>query len=165
MSLNSPNSLAVRLTSTSSEETQEFGHLLGEVLIQGDLLLLHGGLGAGKTTLVQGIASGAGYTGPVTSPTFALIHQYLGSQALLYHVDLYRLETPSEVESLGIEDILSEEAGALIVEWPERCPGLQDWDHLEITLTTNETDMRTIDLIPFGALLEERIKSIDWRTK
>ena len=160
MSLNSPNPLTIRFTSRSTEETQEIGRLLGNVLFSGDLLLLHGGLGAGKTTLVQGIASGAGYTGPVTSPTFALIHQYPGRTTLVCHADLYRLEAPSEVESLGIEDILSEQAGALVVEWPERYPGFQGWERLDITLTTNEGDTRTIDLMASGAAWKERIKSL-----
>ena len=104
--------------------TREFGVSLGRSLPAGTVILLEGDLGAGKTTLVQGIAGGLGIEDSVESPTFTLVNEYLTGRIPLYHLDLYRLE-PVEVEALHLEsywDGLEMDLGIVAIEWPERLP-------------------------------------------
>lgn len=102
---------------SSPEETEAAGEELGRRLIPGDLVLLKGELGAGKTTFVRGIARGIGSTAPVGSPTFQLVRVYPGRPQVA-HVDLYRVERSAELRDLGLEELL--DAGAVVVEWGER---------------------------------------------
>lgn len=107
-----------------AEATREFGGSLGRSLPAGTVILLEGDLGAGKTTLVQGIAEGLGIEDSVESPTFTLVNEYLTGRIPLYHLDLYRLE-PLEVEALHLEsywDGLEMDLGIVAIEWPERLP-------------------------------------------
>ena len=116
---------------TSPAGTEEAGQRLGERLRTGDVLLLSGELGSGKTTFVRGVARGAGSTAQVASPTFQLIRVYPG-RVQLAHVDLYRIENPSELDGLGFEELA--EQGAVVVEWGDRLdvPGaaLIEFEHL-----------------------------------
>lgn len=110
--------------SRSAEETGLVGEILGGLLAPGDVVLLHGDLGAGKTTLTQGIARGLAVTDFVQSPTFTLVAEHEGrfsnGQAVrLYHLDLYRLTSVEELDDLGWDDLLSS-ADVVVVEWPER---------------------------------------------
>jgi tRNA threonylcarbamoyladenosine biosynthesis protein TsaE len=98
-------------------ETEAAGENFGRGLRQGDLLLLNGDLGAGKTTFVRGVARGAGSTAHVSSPTFQLVRVYPG-RVQLAHVDLYRVEASTELGELGLEELLDQ--GAVIVEWGNR---------------------------------------------
>ncbi len=95
------------ITTQSAEETIAFGRTLAELLTPPKLVLLRGDLGAGKTTLVKGIAAAfeAAAEEDVTSPTFTLVHEYRGPRANLYHIDLYRIDTPRELETLGLDDL------------------------------------------------------------
>lgn len=104
----------------SGEAMQVFGVAFSRRLVSGDVVLLHGDLGAGKTTLTQGIAAGLGVHGPVQSPTFTLVQEHEGQQLKLYHLDLYRLDEPSELESIGYETYLEPVDGVSVIEWPER---------------------------------------------
>ncbi|MCH7482368.1 MAG: tRNA (adenosine(37)-N6)-threonylcarbamoyltransferase complex ATPase subunit type 1 TsaE [Chloroflexi bacterium] len=114
------------------EETQDLGRLLGAGAQVGDLFLLEGSLGAGKTTLAQGIAWGAGVTGYAHSPTFVIVHEYAG-RIPLYHVDLYRIEEGNlEAHDLGIEDMLAD--GACMVEWSEKAPAVFSADPLHVAI-------------------------------
>lgn len=102
---------------------REFGVRLGTVLGAGDVLLLTGELGAGKTTLMQGVAVGLGVLESVESPTFALIHEYFSGRVPFYHLDLYRLEEPEEVEALYLEgfwDGSERDLGVMAIEWCDR---------------------------------------------
>ena len=102
---------------------REFGVRLGIVLGAGDVLLLTGELGAGKTTLMQGVAVGLGVLESVESPTFALIHEYFSGRVPFYHLDLYRLEEPEEVEALYLEgfwDGSERDLGVMAIEWCDR---------------------------------------------
>jgi tRNA threonylcarbamoyladenosine biosynthesis protein TsaE len=109
------------LISRSEEETVEAGRQLAAKLRPGDVVLLSGPLGAGKTAFVRGLALGLGANpDDVTSPTFTLIQEYRGAAFALYHVDLYRLE-PHEVDDLGLDELMSGDA-IVAVEWPERLP-------------------------------------------
>ena len=99
---------------------QAFGRDFAARLAEGDVVLLHGDLGAGKTTLTQGIAAGLGVRDAVQSPTFTLAQEHRGKSLKLYHVDLYRLDDPSELESMGYETYLEPADGVTVIEWPER---------------------------------------------
>ncbi len=101
----------------SPAETEELGRRLGERLLVGDVVLLIGELGAGKTTFVRGVAVGTGSTAPVASPTFQLVRVYPG-RLQLAHVDLYRVENSSELRDLGLDELAGR--GAVVVEWGER---------------------------------------------
>jgi tRNA threonylcarbamoyladenosine biosynthesis protein TsaE len=105
----------------SESETIGAGRNLAATLQPGDVVLLTGALGAGKTAFVRGIAEGLGADpSQVTSPTFTLIQEYHGRRCTLYHVDLYRLE-PKDVDDLGLDELLAQE-GVTAIEWPERLP-------------------------------------------
>jgi tRNA threonylcarbamoyladenosine biosynthesis protein TsaE len=113
-----PNSI----TTHSEEETTAVGRELAATLSAGDVLLLYGDLGAGKTALVRGLAEGLGVSREdVSSPTFTLIQEYRGGRLTLFHVDLYRIEDPREVDELGLDDLAVD--GVLAIEWAERLPG------------------------------------------
>jgi len=107
------------------EETIRWGsEQMAPRLSAGMILALTGDLGAGKTHLVKGIARGLGYQGEVTSPTFTLLHEYLGGRLTLYHLDLYRIQGAQEAIRFGVEDYLPAAEGVTIVEWPERIQSL-----------------------------------------
>lgn len=103
-------------------ETEAFGRRLAALLRPGDVVALQGSLGAGKTTLARGILRGLGYEGDVASPTFPIVIAYEPPETRfpVWHVDLYRIEDPGEIEELGLEDARQE--AVLLVEWPERLP-------------------------------------------
>jgi tRNA threonylcarbamoyladenosine biosynthesis protein TsaE len=109
------------ITTHSEEETADVGRELAATLSAGDVLLLHGDLGAGKTAFVRGLAEGLGIArDEVSSPTFTLIQEYRGGRLTLFHVDLYRIEDPREFDELGLDEIA--EDGVLAIEWAERLP-------------------------------------------
>ena len=130
----------------STEETIAYGRKLAAELSPPLIVLLRGDLGAGKTTLVKGIADGFGaaQADDVTSPTFPLVHEYRGPQTTLYHIDLYRIDTERELETLGLEDLHAPDC-ILLIEWGEKFPRLQrDWN-LEISLErVGETERRIL---------------------
>src|SRR5258708_37828073 len=105
--------------SHSPAETEALGEKLGRAAERGLVLALSGDLGAGKTQLVKGIARGLGVTARVHSPTFTLVNEYGGGRLKLFHLDLYRLETPAQILSAGIEEFLSPD-GVAVIEWAER---------------------------------------------
>jgi tRNA threonylcarbamoyladenosine biosynthesis protein TsaE len=109
--------------SLSEDETIELGRGLGRALKGGELLLLEGDLGYGKTVFARGVATALGILpDEVSSPSFALVHEYKGGRVPLFHIDLYRLETPEEeVGALGLEEILAA-GGVVLVEWGEKLP-------------------------------------------
>jgi tRNA threonylcarbamoyladenosine biosynthesis protein TsaE len=124
----------------SADETIAFGRKLTAELSPPLMLspltvLLRGDLGAGKTTLVKGIAEGfeAARAEDVTSPTFTLVHEYRGPGVTLYHIDLYRIDTERELETLGLDDLLAPNC-ILLVEWGEKFPRLQRDHYVEIAL-------------------------------
>ena len=136
-----------QITTHSAEQTIAFGRTLAELLTPPKLVLLRGDLGAGKTTLVKGIAAafGAAAEEDVTSPTFTLVHEYRGPRANLYHIDLYRIETPRELETLGLEDLRSENS-ILLIEWGEKFPRLQRDRDVEISLEREGENGRRIKI-------------------
>jgi tRNA threonylcarbamoyladenosine biosynthesis protein TsaE len=131
----------------SAEETIAFGRTLAELLAPPKLVLLRGDLGAGKTTLVKGIAAAfeAAAEEDVTSPTFTLVHEYRGPRANLYHIDLYRLDTLRELETLGLDDLCSDDS-ILLIEWGEKFPRLQRDRDVEIALEREGENGRRIKI-------------------
>lgn len=129
----------------SAEETIAFGRTLAGLLTPPMLVLLRGDLGAGKTTLVKGIAAAfeAAAEEDVTSPTFTLVHEYRGPRANLYHIDLYRVDTSRELETLGLDDLRSEDS-ILLIEWGEKFPRLLRERDVEIVLEREGENRRGI---------------------
>jgi tRNA threonylcarbamoyladenosine biosynthesis protein TsaE len=112
----------MKLQLADAEAMEALGARLATVLDQA-IVYLQGELGAGKTTLARGILRGLGYAGKVRSPTYTLVEPYAVDQGAVYHLDLYRLADPEELEWLGLRDMLAEQA-VLLIEWPERGEGV-----------------------------------------
>ena len=136
---------ARELTTHSAEETVAFGRTLAELLSPPKIVLLRGDLGAGKTTLVKGIAEGfqAASEEDVTSPTFTLVHEYRGPRANLYHIDLYRIDTPRQLETLGLDDLVAPNS-VLLIEWGEKFPRFVHERDVEIALESVGENSRHI---------------------
>lgn len=158
----------VALHSESAAHTHRLGTRLGALLLPGDVVLLEGTLGAGKTALTQGIGAGLGISGTINSPTFTLLKEYAG-RLPLYHFDLYRIEDPEELFTLGFEDYFGGE-GACVVEWADRgiaADGATLWpaSWLRITITADGAAKRTLTCTAAGtrgeALLREFTSSAD----
>ncbi|HUA18720.1 MAG TPA: tRNA (adenosine(37)-N6)-threonylcarbamoyltransferase complex ATPase subunit type 1 TsaE [Bryobacteraceae bacterium] len=128
----------------SEEETIALGESLARELPPKAVVLLIGNLGSGKTTLAKGIAKGLGAAEPdeVSSPTFTLIHEYGPG---VYHIDLYRLDTPQQVATLGLDEIFDRRA-VVLIEWGERFPELLPAEHIEIRLRATGENSRDIEL-------------------
>ena len=140
--------MTIDVVTTSEEETESAGEQLAASLGPGDVVLLFGDLGAGKTAFVRGLARGLGASGEdVSSPTFTIIQEYAG-RVTLYHVDLYRLE-PLEVDDLGLDDLVSSE-GIVAIEWADRWNGRPD-DVIEVRLEEAGEDRRRIEIRGPGA--------------
>ena len=140
--------LTREFATNSPEETIALGRELAASLSPPKLVILRGDLGAGKTTLVKGIAEGfnAASQGDVTSPTFTLIHEYRGPSATLYHIDLYRIDTPRELETLGLDDLITENS-VLLIEWGEKFERFRRERDYEIALNRISDTERAIALI------------------
>ncbi|CAN5796457.1 tRNA (adenosine(37)-N6)-threonylcarbamoyltransferase complex ATPase subunit type 1 TsaE [soil metagenome] len=155
-----PRPKKLTLKSHSSQETQSLGGLLAPMLVPGDVLVMSGDLGAGKTTFVQGLAKGLGIVERVTSPTFVLMKEYHGGRFPLVHLDVYRLGRVQEVIDLGIDEYL-DPSYVVVVEWGDKVEPLLPQDHLTIELTHEGADVRTITLTGKGSPWEGRMESID----
>ena len=120
----------------SAEETIALGRKLAATLKDARIVILSGDLGAGKTTLVKGIAEGlqAASQEDVTSPTFTLIHEFHGPEVNLYHVDLYRIETERELATLGLDELFAEKDNLVVLEWGEKFPRLVRERDVEIAI-------------------------------
>jgi tRNA threonylcarbamoyladenosine biosynthesis protein TsaE len=134
-------------TTHSAEETIALGRSLASMLSPPKIVLLRGELGVGKTTLVKGIAEAfhAASQEDVTSPTFTLVHEYHGPKADLYHIDLYRIDTQRELETLALDDLMTGHS-ILLVEWGEKFPQFERESHVEIALERIGEDGRRIRL-------------------
>lgn len=152
--------------------THRLGLILGETLTANSVILLEGNLGAGKTTLVQGIGKGLGIEETIVSPTFTIINEYTQARLPLYHLDLYRLATP-EIVTLNLETYwegIEVFPGIVAIEWAQRMPYKPD-AYLKIHLS-NESENLNVDgtksavrfaeIIPFNCILSEKILAISW---
>ncbi len=136
------------INSATPAATRRIGQTIGKELQPGDIILLAGPLGAGKTTLVQGMAKGLDVTGSVMSPTFVLMRELEG-RVKLYHLDLYRLEKMPEITDLGLDDYLYGE-GATVIEWADRAESLWPDDHLRIDLEYSGAKARKLKVTAHG---------------
>src|SRR5271157_228100 len=120
----------------SAEETIALGRELAPMLKDARMVILRGDLGAGKTTLVKGIAEGlqAASRDDITSPTFTLIHEFRGLEVTLYHVDLYRIETERELQTLGLDELFAEPGNLVLLEWGEKFARFQRERDVEIAI-------------------------------
>lgn len=149
---------AVTLASGSPGDTLRLGERLGRLLRAGDVVLLSGELGAGKTVFVQGVARGLGFDGSVSSKSFVLMGEYAG-RVRLYHADLYRLEAPDEVEDLALDEVSAD--GVLIVEWPERAgDGVLPEENLHIEFDVTGENVRVLRVEGRGERASELIGGI-----
>jgi tRNA threonylcarbamoyladenosine biosynthesis protein TsaE len=135
----------------SAEETTELGRRLSAELKPGSIVLLRGDLGAGKTTMVKGLAEGfqAAKADDVTSPTFTLIHEYRGPAVTLFHIDLYRIDTQRELDTLALDDLMTAQS-ILLIEWGEKFERFARDREVEIAIEHTGGDARRIfyDLRP-----------------
>ncbi|BDD87146.1 tRNA (adenosine(37)-N6)-threonylcarbamoyltransferase complex ATPase subunit type 1 TsaE [Desulfofustis limnaeus] len=146
-----------RLRLPSLESTRRFGVALGMVCRAGDIIAFGGDLGAGKTTLIQAVAKGAGVHADeyVCSPSFALLHEYQG-HIPLYHLDLYRLRSADEVLALGLDDYFQRD-GIALVEWYDRAPELFPVETLIVRLFPHGASGRQLHLFTEGTDWQQRI--------
>ncbi len=162
-----PDPVPLDVIARDEQHTRRMGAALGRVLRAGDLVLLHGDLGAGKTTLTQGIARGMGVAGYVQSPTFGLVHEHAarstdGAPLLLYHLDLYRLDGDDDLDSVGLDDYLAPAGGVAVVEWPERAASRLPDTYLLVRLTATSAGERRLNLeaVPADGSMRERLAEL-----
>ena len=131
------------MITTSAKETRALGARLAASLRPGDVLLLFGDMGAGKSELTRGIASGLGIAGPIASPSFTILQVYEDGRIPLYHFDWYRMESVEELYELGMEEYLGGD-GVAVIEWPTRCPEAIPESYLEVVLKPAGENLREI---------------------
>ena len=134
----------LRIISHSPEETRALGEKLAARLEPGDVVILEGELGAGKSELARGIARGLGVTDTVTSPSFTILNVYESGRCPLYHFDWYRLESAEELFELGLEEYLGGD-GIAVVEWAEKCPEALPEKTIRIRLEATGDEERRIE--------------------
>lgn len=147
---------ADRLEIRSGAAMRDLGERIGRGLERGDVVLLHGDLGAGKTTFVQGMARAFASEGPIQSPTFGIVSEYEGrggdgGRFLLYHLDLYRLEGADELGSIGFDQYIEPMDGVSAIEWPERAGDWLPDRFLLVTIEHAGADVRRVSIARHGA--------------
>jgi tRNA threonylcarbamoyladenosine biosynthesis protein TsaE len=159
--------VSISLRTAEASATKAVGRAIASLVRAGDVLLLAGELGTGKTVLAQGLAEGLDVREAVTSPTFTLVHHYEG-RLPFFHLDVYRLERMGELAELGIDELL-EAGGLVVVEWGDVVAAEMPIDRLEVRLAFgDDDDDRTIDLTPSGTRWPARWRTLgeatqDWR--
>lgn len=133
----------ISVTTHSPEETQQFAQRLALTLKAGDIICFKGSMGAGKTTFTRGLAKGLGITDDVSSPTFALVHEYSGGRLPLAHFDMYRVNSEQALESTGFYDYI-DAGGVLVVEWSENVERFLPRKHIAVTITMPDEHSRAI---------------------
>jgi tRNA threonylcarbamoyladenosine biosynthesis protein TsaE len=149
----------LEIISSSPQETEHIGSLLGKMLVRGDIIALSGELGSGKTTLVKGLAQGMGVDREeVVSPSFTLVNEYEGSLPF-FHIDLYRLGDERDLREIGYEEYLGE-AGVAVIEWADRVRNAIPHESLWITLQYQGVERREIVMQPHGDRYEKIIEEL-----
>lgn len=175
MSSSEEGTFTLDVISHSSAQTQRLGVRLGELMHGGELLLLEGQLGTGKTTFTQGLAQGLGITDVISSPTFTILKEYAGQPApeqpknlrkvgpALYHFDLYRLDNPDEIIDLGFEDYFYG-SGVCVVEWADKADPYWPLEHLSIRLKVLSETKRSLLFTATGARYSEILRQFQKKT-
>jgi tRNA threonylcarbamoyladenosine biosynthesis protein TsaE len=132
------------IVTNSYKETQKVGFDFAKTLKGGDVVALHGDLGSGKTTFVQGLAEGLGITKKIISPTFIIMRTYEVGRKNFYHVDLYRIEDEKDVEGLGLLEIMESNDSIVVIEWPEKIENILPQKRKDIVFTYIDNDKRSI---------------------
>ena len=143
------NGLTYVRQTTSTEATKQLATTLAPYLRAGDVIVLNGDLGAGKTQFVQGVAAGLGIGGPVTSPTFNILLSYMDGKLPLFHFDLYRLDASDQLEDIGYYETV-DGPGATFIEWGDKFPDALPYGYLQIDMTVNENGIRIVQAHSFG---------------
>ena len=144
--------------SRSADETKDIGRAIGKTVAAGTLVLLIGQLGAGKTTLTQGLADGLGVTAYTKSPSFVLVNEYQG-RLPLFHMDLYRIDDPAEAWELGLDDYLGRD-GVLAVEWADRATSIFPDDRLEISIEYVSDSERRLSATASGPVSAQALSAL-----
>ena len=155
---NDPYPMTIVRDSRGPAETRRLGERLARLLRPGDVVLLQGELGAGKTCFAQGIGRGLRVREPVKSSSFVLVNEYHG-RLHVYHADLFRLEDPAEVADLALEETARD--GLLLVEWPDRAPGELPPEHLLVLFEMTGGRTRRISLTPRGERYEALVSELE----
>ena len=148
------------MRTNSPAETRALGCRLAALLCPGDVLLLLGDLGAGKSELTRGIARGLGVTSPVASPSFTILNVYDEGRIPLYHFDWYRLNSAEELFEMGMDEYLGGD-GVAVVEWPSRCPEAVPETYLEVRIDSVGENAREIILTPRGGFRDITLEAMD----
>lgn len=148
------------LTTKSARESEAVGEAIASQLRVGDLVVLSGDLGAGKTTMAKGLARGLGVTQPVTSPTFTIVQEYDG-RVPVAHIDVYRLDFIQELHDLGFEELL--ESRVTIVEWGEAIALVLPRDRVDVRLAMHDDDddHRIVEVVVSGGSWKPRLEALD----
>jgi len=153
----------IQITTDSVAETQSVGQILGATLKQPFIIALNGDLGSGKTAFVQGVAKGLDVSEKyyITSPTFTLINEYPGRHRLI-HVDLYRIEYIAELEEIGLDEVLNQDA-VIVIEWADKLPEGSLPDHLTFQFKIISEESRQIDIFAYGHPENNLLKAVEKR--
>lgn len=135
---------------SGADATRLLAAEIAGLLDRGDVVLLHGDLGAGKTTFVQGLAAALGVAEDIQSPTFTIVQEHQSSLGTLFHVDLFRLVDPDELESVGWETLIEPADGISVIEWPERAEFWLPERYLLIAIEYLDSDRRTVSISQVG---------------
>lgn len=150
----------MRVQTDSKAETQNLGRALAKQLQKGDVVLLTGPMGAGKSEFARGIADGLGISGPITSPTFTILNVYQENGHSLHHFDWYRIENEEELLESGLDEFIGSDALTLI-EWHERAPELLPQDCLEVVITPGAEGKRVFEFVSRGAFRTPMLSESD----
>ena len=155
----------IQIITHSVTQTQRLGSLLGASLEQASIIALNGELGSGKTAFVQGLAKGLDVSEKyyITSPTFTLINEYPGRHRL-FHVDLYRIEHISELEDIGLDEVLHQDA-VIAIEWADKLSGDTLSDHLSLQFKLTGEESRQIDIFAYGHQAGNLLKAVETKVK
>ena len=145
---------------------KRLGHVLGQNLCAGDVILLQGEMGAGKSVLTRAAARGMGVEGPVPSPTFTILNIHEGTSLNLYHFDLYRLESADALFEMGLEEYIPSLDGATFIEWPQMAQEAMPESVLEVNITYAQEGLsRSVQMIPMGdfdaARLDKMVRELE----
>ena len=153
--------MSIELHTSTPSQTRRIGERIGRMLRAGDVVLLSGELGAGKTVLAQGIGLGMGIIDPIKSSSFVIMNEYQGPELRMFHADLYRLEDPAQVAELALDELA--ERGVLVVEWPERAPAELPAEHLRVELSYDGAKGRSVRIEVVGERYERIVRG--WRKR
>jgi len=153
----------IQITTHSVAETQSVGQIIGATLKQSIIIALNGNLGSGKTAFVQGVAKGLDVSDKyyITSPTFTLINEY-PARLRLIHVDLYRIEYITELEEIGLDEVLYQNA-VIAIEWADKLPEDSLPNHLTFQFKIISEESRQIDIFAYGHLESNLLKAVEKR--